>query len=480
LIAPDCEGGFSDGADYQQVRDDLRRAYDGAADRRDRRDKQPWKQKERAAFLRRLEQASCRRLLEIGAGTGQDSEFFAAHNLDVVATDMSAAMVARCRDKGLHARVMDFSELGFPAGSFDAVYAMNCLLHVPNAELPAVLASIARVLVPGGLFFLGVCSGDERAGEGAATSDDHVPARFFSWRTDDQIAQFAAESFDIVDFHIAQEGSQHRFQSLTLRRPIRSGNTGRLPRPGFCHDGLVVDGERAAADYDAMGTTYRAASDDGSFNAYYERPATISLVGDVTGRRVLEAGCGPGALTEWFCDHGASVTAFDVSPEMVRLTRERIGQRARVLTADLAEPLVTVANASVDLVVASLVMHYLADWAVPLAEFYRVLPQDGAVVFSTHHPAMDWQLHSPDDYFAVKQVTETWHKGGRPFTVTFWRRPLTAITAAVSDAGFIIDRMVEPPPLPALQQRNPRDYHKICTRPAFLFFRLRKRSEAGQ
>jgi SAM-dependent methyltransferase len=119
---------------------------------------------------------------------------------------------------------MDFSELDFPAESFDAVYAMNCLLHVPNVELPAVLASVARVLVLGGLFFLGVYGG-ESADEGPAESDDHVPARFFSWRTDDQIVQFATESFDIVDFHIAQEATQRRFQSLTLRRPIRSGST---------------------------------------------------------------------------------------------------------------------------------------------------------------------------------------------------------------------------------------------------------------
>ena len=205
-------------ADYLQVRDDLRLAYDAAADRRDRRDKAPWKLTERAAFLRCLQRASCTRMLEIGAGTGHDSVFFAGTGLDVVATDISPAMVARCRDKGIDARVMDFSQLDFPAESFDAVYAMNCLLHVPNAELPAVLASIARVLRPGGLFFLGVYGG-EGTREGLAERDDHVPARFFSWRTDDQIKQFASESFDILDFHIAQTGTQHRFQSLTLRRP---------------------------------------------------------------------------------------------------------------------------------------------------------------------------------------------------------------------------------------------------------------------
>jgi SAM-dependent methyltransferase len=225
-----------------------------------------------------------------------------------------------------------------------------------------------------------------------------------------------------------------------------------------------------------MSTAYRAGNDEGSFNAYYERPATISLLGDVTGLRVLETGCGPGALTQWLLDNGATVTALDVSPEMVRLAGERVGDRARILTADLAEPLTFMADASVDLVVASLVLHYLADWIAPLAEFHRVLAPGGAVVFSTHHPAMDWQLHSRDDYFAIKQVTETWHKDGQPFDVTFWRRPLTAMAAAINSADFVIDRLVEPEPLSELQQRDPQDYDKIRSRPRFLFFRLTKRS----
>jgi SAM-dependent methyltransferase len=224
-----------------------------------------------------------------------------------------------------------------------------------------------------------------------------------------------------------------------------------------------------------MGTAYRAASDESAFNAYYERPATISLLGYVTGLQVLEAGCGPGALTEWLAGNRAIVTAFDVSPAMVRLARERLGSRARILNADLAEPLAFAADASADLIVASLVMHYLADWTTPLAEFHRILTPRGAVVFSTHHPAMDWQLHSPDDYFAVKQVTETWHKDGEPFKVTFWRRPLTSITAAINNAGFVIDRLVEPAPLPELQQRDPQGYDKILKGPRFMFFRLSKR-----
>jgi SAM-dependent methyltransferase len=197
--------------------EDLRAAYDSGAERRDGYVKKPWKLAERNAFAARLAAEGLTRLLEIGAGTGQDSAHFAGLGLEVVATDATPAMVARCRDKGLDARLMDFGQLDFPSASFDAVHAMNCLLHVPNAELPAVLAGIARVLRPGGLFFLGVYGGDEQ--EGPVEGDDHVPARFFSWRTDERIVAFAIEHFEVVDFHVAEEDTDHRFQSLTLRRP---------------------------------------------------------------------------------------------------------------------------------------------------------------------------------------------------------------------------------------------------------------------
>lgn len=39
----------------------------------------------------------------------------------------------------------------------------------------------------------------------------------------------------------------------------------------------------------------------------------ISLLADVSGAAVLDAGCGPGFFTQWLLDQGAQVTAFDVS-----------------------------------------------------------------------------------------------------------------------------------------------------------------------
>lgn len=235
----------------------------------------------------------------------------------------------------------------------------------------------------------------------------------------------------------------------------------------------MTDAETTARQYDAMATAYALDNADSAFNAYYERPATISLLGDVAGRRVLDVGCGAGPLTAWMADHGAEVTGMDVSPAMLQLAKDRIADRATFVVADLSEPLPFAGDATFDLVVASLVLHYVADWEAPLREFHRVLRRDGAVVLSTHHPAMDWQLHSIEDYFAVKQVTEIWPKGSRDFQVTFWRRPLSAMAAAIAAAGFVIERLVEPEPVAALRPRDQQAFDLLSTQPRFLFFRLR-------
>ncbi|MFI6484585.1 methyltransferase domain-containing protein [Nonomuraea sp. NPDC050663] len=203
-------------ARYADVIGPLRTAYDGGAGRRDGSGKQAWKLAERAAFLERVREGGGRRLLEVGAGTGQDSAFFQANGLDVVAVDLSPEMVARCREKGVDAHVMDFLHLDFAPGSFDAVYAMNCLLHVPDEDLPAVLDAIHALLRPGGLLYVGVYGGGTLRGEGPYDGDDHDPPRFFSFRTDEELQAFTSGSFQTVDFHAVGVDAL-RFQSLTLR-----------------------------------------------------------------------------------------------------------------------------------------------------------------------------------------------------------------------------------------------------------------------
>ena len=105
----------------------------------------------------------------------------------------------------------------------------------------------------------------------------------------------------------------------------------------------------------------------------------------------------------------------------------------------------------------------------------RVLAPSGRFLLSTHHPTADARLHSPDDYFAVIEVTEEWggeEWGGKRCPVSFWRRPLTAMAEAITAAGFAIVRLVEPRPDPALEEIDPSAYHRLGTQPGFLFFEI--------
>jgi 2-polyprenyl-3-methyl-5-hydroxy-6-metoxy-1,4-benzoquinol methylase len=92
--------------------------------------------------------------------------------------------------------------------------------------------------------------------------------------------------------------------------------------------------------YDKLASSYSAHAPTKPHNAYYERPATLSLLGDVRGRRVLDAACGPGIYAEILADRGAEVVGFDASEKMVALAKERVRGRAEVRRANLEEPLV--------------------------------------------------------------------------------------------------------------------------------------------
>lgn len=203
-----------------EPRKGLRRAYDRKARERDLNAVQPWKAAERLRFLTLLKGEGRHTLLELGAGPGKDGEFFRDQGLDVVCIDLSPEMVALCESKGLAARVMDLSDLDFPRETFDAVYTLNCLLHLPERELPDALGGIRTTLKPGGLFYLGVYGGRDH--EGVWEDDPYEPKRFFSFRTDERMQEIVASAFEVHSFRrVALDGRTDglHFQSLILRKP---------------------------------------------------------------------------------------------------------------------------------------------------------------------------------------------------------------------------------------------------------------------
>lgn len=202
-----------------------------------------------------------------------------------------------------------------------------------------------------------------------------------------------------------------------------------------------------ADDYDGFAADYDAENSTNLLNAYYERPAMLRLAGDVRGRRILDVGCGSGLLAATLAARGADVSGFDGSPAMIELARRRLGDRVALRVHDLAQPL-PYEDETFDDAVASLVLHYLADWSGPLTEIRRVLRPGGRIIASINHPFVRQHFVPEQDYFATQQYHEDYTFEGRPAVLTMWHRPLHEVIRAFVEAGFDLRAVDEPEPSP--------------------------------
>ncbi len=115
------------------------------------------------------------------------------------------------------------------------------------------------------------------------------------------------------------------------------------------------------------------------------------LPDDLRGRRLLDAGCGTGALAVEAARRGASVLAVDVSANLVRLAGERLPAdvdpaRVRFVVGDMLDP----AFGRFDHVVAmdSLIHYRLDDMAAALAGFARRAERSVIATFAPRTPLL--------------------------------------------------------------------------------------------
>ncbi|MHB9288929.1 class I SAM-dependent methyltransferase [Halobacteriales archaeon Cl-PHB] len=218
--------------------------------------------------------------------------------------------------------------------------------------------------------------------------------------------------------------------------------------------------------YDELADSYEAELESNPYNEHLDFPATTSLVPDVAGDRVLDAGCGGGRYTEWLLEEGADVVGVDASAEMLAHANDRVGDNATLHQADLADPLEFVEEGAFDGVVSGLALSYVEDWRAVFAEFARVLRPGGFLVFSTTHPFDEYPLSEESNYFKVERTTKEWD-----VEVPYYRRPVGEMLNPLLETGFRLDEVLEPQPTEAFREAWPERYEKESKRPVFFCVR---------
>ena len=183
------------------------------------------------------------KVLDLGAGLGQDSRFFAEHGYEVVSTDLKGTTLQERlatfpEDVRQHITVqqVDLREtLPFMDTSFDVVYAHLSLHYFDHETTVRLVEEVQRVLKPGGVFAFFVNSThDPQYGTGRKIEEDYYyiddkPKRFFSVDTVRPLIQ----RFDVTLLDELGETYKDRAQGVhNLVRFIGTLTPGQSERSG--------------------------------------------------------------------------------------------------------------------------------------------------------------------------------------------------------------------------------------------------------
>lgn len=226
--------------------------------------------------------------------------------------------------------------------------------------------------------------------------------------------------------------------------------------------------EKIIQAYEDLADNYNHLIDHKPHNAYYDRPNTLGLLPDVAGKSIFDAACGPGKYAEILLSKGASITGCDISPKMIAHAKNRNKGAGQFFVHDLSLPIQQLNDASFDIVLCALAMHYIKDWNQTIKEFHRLLKPNGCLVISIEHPFFEYNYFKSTQYFAVEPVKSTWSGFGNPVEVPSYRRSLHECINPLTNNGFYIDQLVEPKPVKEFEKRDPKHYKELNEFPAFM------------
>lgn len=223
-----------------------------------------------------------------------------------------------------------------------------------------------------------------------------------------------------------------------------------------------------------------------SLNEIIEKPTMFSLLPSLSGKRVLDLGCGAGEHLLHYLQQGAAeVVGLDLSQSMLNEAESQL--RAQGFTNfalhHLSMEQLDRIDGQFDVITSSFAFHYVADFAELCAKIYTKLTACGTLVFSQEHPVTTchksgarWEKDAQKQQTAYRlnhyreegERQRNWF--GQPFFT--YHRTLSTIVNSLSASGLILQEMREP------MLENAPEWHAefkdLLHRPPLLFVKAQK------
>lgn len=191
-------------------------------------------------------------------------------------------------------------------------------------------------------------------------------------------------------------------------------------------------------------------------------PAVFSILGQVAGHHILDLACGAGHLARRLAEHGAQITAIDISNEMLKVARSREVQEPRGIIYHFSDSsdLSMIEDTTFDEVVCHMALMDIENLPGTVAEVARVVRLGGRFIFSIAHPCFVAPVI--DEAETDSRGACIYYEEGPQFLEDpagrqVWKvhRTLATYINAVAARGFTIRRMSEPRASDEAVAKNP-------------------------
>lgn len=174
-------------------------------------------------------------------------------------------------------------------------------------------------------------------------------------------------------------------------------------------------------------------------------PAIFQLVGNVSGKKILDAGCGNGYLSRMLAKKDALVVGIEPGETMYQYAIEKETSESlgiKYYKEDLSQ--LTCFHEEFDIVIANMVFMDIPDYQAAVKNCINSLKKGGIFIYSLLHPCFpgfenDWQKMKKveiTDYFTESSIEAHY---GHVFS-----RPLQNYINLTNDYGCVTERIIEP------------------------------------
>lgn len=251
----------------------------------------------------------------------------------------------------------------------------------------------------------------------------------------------------------------------------------------------IYDNDIFFEGYHEMRTTKKGTS----ANDLIEIPTIRSMLPDLTGKKVLDLGCGYGENAKFFIEKGASyVLGTDISTNMIDIANKE-NYFDNVEFKVLAMEDISNLDEKFDVVISSLAVHYVEDYEKLLTDIYNLLNDGGMFIYSQEHPIqtgtiLNKECNGSDNiYLGDKQyyLVSDYNRNGKRIVnwnncdVVKYHRNFSYIINTIIKTNFEIDEIIEPIPNDEILKVKPK-YENQFNRPYFLFIKMSKNIDKNQ